>query len=161
MRALSPALALSLAAAGAAAQSADVVLTNGRVYTLDASRPWAEGLAITGDRIAAVGTTAEMRKLAGPRTRVIDLQGAFVSPGFNDAHVHVDATGALLVGVNLLDVHGEQPFVERVRGASARLPRGSWILRGDWGAYEQWDAGSAGAAPRPGRQPGPSRPTAA
>ena len=148
MRALPLALALSLAAAAAAAQPADLVLMNGRVYTLDASRPWAEGLAIAGDRIAAVGTTAEMRKRAGPRTRIIDLEGAFVSPGFNDAHVHMDATGALLVGVNLLDVHSEQPLVERVRGAAARLPKGSWIVRGDWGAYEQWGAGSAGAARR-------------
>jgi len=140
-------LVLSLAAGGLAAQPADIVLVGGRVYTLDPSRPWAEGLAITGDRIAAVGTTAEIRRVAGPRTRLIDLKGAFVSPGFNDAHVHVDATGALLVGVNLLDVHSEPPFVERVRGAASRLPKGSWILRGDWGAYEQWSAGSAGATP--------------
>jgi hypothetical protein len=158
MRALLLALALFLAAAAAAAQPADLVLVNGRVYTLDASRPWAEALAVTGDRIAAVGTTAEMRQLAGPRTRIIDLQRAFVSPGFNDAHVHVDATGALLVGVNLLDVHSEQPFVERVRGAASRLPRGSWILRGDWGAYEQWGAGSAGAAPGPAASTGPFTP---
>src|SRR5687767_14658633 len=79
-------------------QPADLVLINGRVYTVDASRPWAEGLAINGDRIAAVGTTAEMRKRTGPTTRTIDLAGAFVSPGFNDAHVHMDATGALLAG---------------------------------------------------------------
>jgi hypothetical protein len=147
MRAFSLALVLSLAAGGLAAQPADLVLVNGRVYTLDPSRPWVEGLAIAGERIAAVGTTAEIRQRAGPRTRIIDLKGAFVSPGFNDAHVHVDATGALLVGVNLLDVHSEPPFVERVRGAASRLPRGSWILRGDWGAYEQWSAGSAGATP--------------
>jgi len=158
MHAFPLALALSLAAAVAAAQPADLVLINGRVYTLDAGRPWAEGLAIAGDRIAAVGTTAEMRRLAGPRTRVIDLKGGFASPGFNDAHVHVDATGALLVGVNLLDVHSEPPFVERVRGAASRLPKGSWILRGDWGAYEQWSAGSAGAAPGAGAPAGPFTP---
>jgi len=80
MRALPLVLALSLAAAAAAAQPADLVLVNGRVYTLDASRPWAEGLAITGDRIAAVGTTAEMRKRTGPRTRTIDLAGASSRP---------------------------------------------------------------------------------
>jgi predicted amidohydrolase YtcJ len=136
----------SLAAAVAGAQPADLVLLNGRVYTLDASRPWAEGLAITGDRITAVGTTAEMRKRTGPRTRTVDLAGAFVSPGFNDAHVHMDATGALLAGVNLLDVHTEALLVERIRGTASRLPKGSWIVRGDWGAYEQWGAGSAGAA---------------
>jgi len=148
-------LALSLAAAAVGAQPADLVLVNGRVYTLDASRPWAEGLAITGDRIAAVGTTAEMRKRTGPRTRTIDLAGAFVSPGFNDAHVHMDATGALLAGVNLLDVHTEELLRERIRGTTSRLPKGSWIVRGDWGAYEQWGAGSAGAAAAPGTAAGP------
>ena len=139
-----------LAGAAAGAQTPDLVLLNGRVYTLDASRAWAEGLAIAGERIVAVGPTAEVRKLAGPKTRVVDLKGAFASPGFNDAHVHIDATGALLVGVNLLDVHTEAPFVERIRGAAERLPKGSWIVRGDWGAYEQWGAGTAGAAPAAG-----------
>jgi predicted amidohydrolase YtcJ len=93
MRALPFALVLSLAAVTAGAQPAGLVLINGRVYTLDADRPWADGLAIAGDRIAGVGTTAEMRRLAGRGTRIIDLQGAFVSPGFKDAHVHMDATG--------------------------------------------------------------------
>lgn len=158
MRALPLALVLCLAATAAAAQPVDLVLVNGRVYTLDAGRPWADGLAIAGDRIAAIGTTAEMRRRAGPRTRIIDLAGAFVSPGFNDAHVHVDATGALLVGANLLDVHSEETFVERVRGAASRLPRGSWILRGDWGAYEQWGAGSAGATPGAAASAGPFTP---
>ena len=73
------------------------------------------------------------------------MKGAFVSPGFNDAHVHIDSTGSLLVGVNLLDVHEPKAFTTRIREAAARLPRGSWITRGDWGAYEQWGAGSAGA----------------
>src|SRR5690349_5964061 len=118
MRAHLLALALLLTGRAATGPPADIVLVGGRVYTLDPNRPWAEGLAIAGERIAAVGTTEEMRKLAGPRTRVVDLKGAFVCPGFNDAHVHVDATGALLVGVNLLDVHSEAPFVERVRGAA-------------------------------------------
>ena len=158
MRAFPLALALWLAAGAAAGQPADILLVNGRVYTLDASRPWAEGLAIAGDRIAAVGSSAEMRKLARPRALVIDLKGGFVTPGFNDAHVHIDATGALLVGVNLLDVHAELPFVERVRGAASRLPKGSWIVRGDWGAYEQWSAGSAGTASVAGAPAGPFTP---
>jgi predicted amidohydrolase YtcJ len=125
---------------------ADLLLLNGRIYTVDTARPWAEAVAIRGDRIAAVGSTAEVEALAGPQTRTIDLRGAFVAPGFNDAHVHIDSTGALLVGVNLLEVHEAKAFTEAVRGAASRLPAGSWITRGDWGAYEQWGAGSAGAA---------------
>ena len=139
---------LTMAAAVGTAQerepAADLVLLNGRVYTVDTGRPWAEAVAIRGSRIVAVGTTAEVRGYAGSGTRTIDLKGAFVSPGFNDAHVHIDGTGALLVGVNLLDVHEPQLFTTRVREAAARLPKGSWITRGDWGAYEQWRAGSSG-----------------
>jgi hypothetical protein len=145
MRALTALAILLLAASTARAQAAaDLVLVNARVYTLDAGRPWAEAVAIAGDRIVAVGTTAEVRQRIGPHTRTLDLRGAFVSPGFNDAHVHIDATGALLVGVNLLDVHEAKSFTGRIRDAATRLPKGSWITRGDWGAYEQWAAGSAG-----------------
>jgi hypothetical protein len=138
-------LALQTAGAAVAPTAPGLVLLNGRVYTLDPARPWAEAVAIAGDRITAVGSSAEIRRLASSGTRIVDLKGAFVCPGFNDAHVHIDGTGALLVGANLLDVHGEGPFVDRLRAAAARLPKGSWIVRGDWGAYEQWSAGSAGA----------------
>ena len=124
--------------------AADLVLLNGRVYTVGAQRPWAEALAIRGDRVVAVGTSGEVKALAGPSTRTIDLKGAFASPGFNDAHVHIDSTGSLLVGVNLLEVHEATAFTEAVKGAASRLPAGSWITRGDWGAYEQWNVGSAG-----------------
>ena len=141
---LSALLATSVASSHAQTPSVDLLLVGGKVYTADAKRPWAEAVAIAGDRITAVGSSAELRKLAGPKTRVIDLRGQFVSPGFNDAHVHIDGTGALLTGANLLDVHEIGPFVERIRAAAERLPKGSWITRGDWGAYEQWAAGSAG-----------------
>jgi predicted amidohydrolase YtcJ len=124
---------------------ADLVLVNGRIYTVDAARPWAEAVAVTGSRITAVGNTADIQKLAGANTRTIDLRGAFVAPGFNDAHVHIDSTGALLVGVNLLDVHEPKLFTTRIREAAGRLPAGSWITRGEWGAYEQWKQGAAGA----------------
>ena len=119
---------------------ADLILVNGRIYTLDAARPWAEAMAVRGSRIVAVGTNTDVRTLANSETRTIDLKGAFVSPGFNDAHVHIDSTGALLVGVNLLDVHDAGRFRTRVSEAAGRLPKGSWITRGDWGAYEQWKA---------------------
>lgn len=130
-----------------AEQTADLILVNGRVYTVDEARPWAEALAIGGDRILAVGTNADARATSGSNSREIDLQGAFVSPGFNDSHVHVDGTGALLTGVNLLDVHEADAFRERIAETASRLPAGSWITRGMWGAYEQWGEGSSGDTP--------------
>jgi predicted amidohydrolase YtcJ len=134
-------LGLIVAAAGVGAgqapatRAADLALVGGRIYTVDNAKPWAEAVALTNDRIVAVGTNAEIRALAGPDTRVIDLQGAFVTPGFNDAHVHVESTGALLTGANLLDVHDEARFRQRIAEAVARVPPGAWITRGDWGAY--------------------------
>ncbi len=125
--------------------AADLVLVNGRVYTLDQQQPWAEAIAIKGDEIIAVGSNGEAGRFAGSNTRRIDLEGAFALPGFNDAHVHIDATGALLTGANLLDVHEADAFAERIAAAASRLPDGSWITRGDWGAYELWAMGSAGA----------------
>jgi predicted amidohydrolase YtcJ len=145
-------------AGGAQTAQPDLVLVNGRVYTLDSSRPWAEAIAIAASRISAVGTTADIQQLAAASTRVIDLKGAFALPGFNDAHVHVDSTGALLVGVNLLDVHEPRAFTTRMREAAARLPKGSWITRGEWGAYEQWAEGSSGARSA-GSMAGPFTPT--
>jgi len=139
------ALLAGLALVGCGSQSgADLILINGRIYTSDAEQPWAEAVAIDGEWIVAVGTNADIRRLTGRDTRTIDLAGAFALPGFNDAHVHIQSTGALLTGVNLLDVHEPQAFAQRVGEAAGRLPPGSWITRGDWGAYEQWSAGSTG-----------------
>ena len=130
-----------------AAQNASptLLIINARVFTGDTAQPWAEAVAVAGEWIVAVGKTADLRRLSGSGTRVIDARGAFVTPGFNDAHVHVDATGALLTGANLLDVHEPAAFRDRIAAAATRLPKGSWITRGDWGAYEQWGAGSSGA----------------
>ncbi len=131
-------------APGTPIDTADLVLVDGNVYTGDASQPWAEAVAVKGKRIMAVGSNSDIEALAGPETRSIRLNGTFVSPGFNDGHVHVGGTGALLIGVNLLEVHAEEPFKDAIRGSTERLPAGSWITRGSWGAYEQWETGSAG-----------------
>ncbi len=151
-------LAAVLCGAGGAALAAggaDLILTNARVYTADPAHPWAEAVAVAGDRILAVGDASTVLGTRSDATRVLDLNGAFVTPGFDDAHVHVDATGRLLTGVNLLDVHEPVAFVARVKAAAGRLPKGSWILRGDWGAYEQWGQGSAGRSA--GNGAGPER----
>ncbi len=144
--AVATAAAVTMACGGGETAAPDLVLVNARVYTVDDAQPWAEAVAVAADRIVAVGSSADIRAMAGPDTREIDLGGAFVSPGFNDGHVHTDSTGALLTGANLLDVHEADLFRQRIQEATTRLPAGSWITRGDWGAYEQWGAGSAGAA---------------
>jgi predicted amidohydrolase YtcJ len=73
---------------GCRSASPDLILTGGRIFTADDARPWAQALAVRGERIVAVGDDAQVRALAGPSTRVIELAGRLVVPGINDAHVH-------------------------------------------------------------------------
>jgi predicted amidohydrolase YtcJ len=127
-----------------AGRPADLILKNGIVWTADTSRPIAEAVAIRSDRILAVGSTAEIDLYATVHTEIIDLEGRFVTPGFIDNHTHFNQAGALLLGINLLDVANAQKLIERVQGAKERLPDGAWILGGDWGAYEDWEPGSPG-----------------
>ena len=128
------------------AQEATLLLTGARVWTGDSARPWVEAVAVSGSQIVGVGTAAEMARFRGPRTRVLELRGRFVSPGFIDNHTHFGQAGALLLGANLLDVADNASLVRRVREAAARLPAGAWMVGGDWGAYEAWAQNSAGAA---------------
>ena len=126
-----------LVAAGATASKAadapDLILAGGKIFTADPARPWAEALAIAGDHIVAVGTSAEVRPLAGSATRVIELQKRVVVPGFNDAHAHVG--GGLGPGVNL-GLRSNDPALADVLKALtaevARAPAGTW-LRGEIG----------------------------
>ncbi len=151
-RAVGLALALALCvAAPAAGQTANLLITGARVWTGDSTRPWAEAVAIAGDRIVAVGTLPEVQPFTAPSTRRLHLPGRFITPGLIDNHTHFGQAGALLLGANLLDVSDESGLVRRVREARDRMPRGAWITGGDWGAYEDWGQGSTGRAPAAGR----------
>jgi hypothetical protein len=145
-------------AAPLAAQPASLIITGARVWTGDSTRPWAEAIAIAGGRILEVGSAARIARLAGPSTRVVRLGAGLVTPGFIDNHTHFNSAGALLLGVNLLDVSDAPGLVRRVREARDRLPPGAWMQGGDWGAYQAWAMGSAGARPDSAPTP-PFRPT--
>src|SRR5215218_1149364 len=91
--ALAAAALLLIAPWSAHAQTATLALINGHVVTVDSTKPEAEAVAIAGDRILAVGTTAEIRRLVAPSTRVIDLQGRLAIPGFIEGHGHFTGLG--------------------------------------------------------------------
>ena len=137
------AMVLPIGTVLAQAPAPNLIIVNAEIWT-GTTRPMAHGLAISGDRITAIGTAAEMRALAGPNTRVLDLPGRFVTPGFIDNHTHFAQAGALLLGANLLDVSDAAGLARRVREARDRMPAGSWLVGGDWGAYEAWAQGSTG-----------------
>jgi hypothetical protein len=132
------------------AEPADLLLLNARVWTGEASMPRAAGVAARGERIVFVGSAQQARRLIAPgRTRVLDLAGRLVLPGFIDNHVHFAQAGLLLLGLNLLDVNDAENLRRRVSQAAARLPAGAWLTGGDWGAYAEWEQHSAGAPARP------------
>lgn len=110
---------------------ADLVLTGGPVLTLDPARTRATSVAVTGERITAVGHD-EVRELIGPGTEVVDLRGKLLLPGFQDAHVHAVYGGSELAECDLTGTVGVAEYLERV-GAYARAhPDHEWITGGGW-----------------------------
>jgi predicted amidohydrolase YtcJ len=111
---------------------ATLIITNAAIYTVDKQHPRAEAVAVIGDRIAALGSRAEIDLWRGPQTKVIDAGGKLLLPGFNDAHVHFISGGAQLDQVNLNDAGNPQEFAKRIAAQARKTPKGEWILGGDW-----------------------------
>ena len=114
-----------------------LAIVNARVWTGDARRPWAEAIAVRGERIAAVGSGAEIRKMGDSTTRIVDANGGMVVPGLIDAHVHFIDGGFRLASVQLRDARTPEEFVARIRDFAATVPPGTWITGGDWD-HERW-----------------------
>jgi predicted amidohydrolase YtcJ len=131
-------LAFALTAAGfappAQAQSADAVLLDGKIVTLDAAAPAAEALAVRDGRIIAVGRSADIRALAGTATRVIDLQGRTVIPGLIDSHMHaIRAALFYATEVNWIGTTSIPEAMERIKTAAQKAKPGQWIIvAGGW-----------------------------
>ena len=111
---------------------ADLVFTNGAVYTVDAARRWAQAVAIRGGRIAVVGTDDDVRELVGPKTDVVDLSGKMLLPGFQDAHNHPPAAGLDMLRCHLYDAYSLDDYRRIVREYAESHPDVEWILGGGW-----------------------------
>ncbi|HWP43012.1 MAG TPA: amidohydrolase [Blastocatellia bacterium] len=118
----------------------DLALINGRVWTGSRDLPWAEAVASRGERIVAVGSDEEIKKLIAPSTRVIDLRGRLALPGFIDDHTHFIDGGFHLLSVKLRDAATPEEFARRIKAHAARLAPGRWITGGDWD-HELWPGG--------------------
>ena len=139
-----------------APRAADLILTNARALTMDARRPRAEAVAVTGDRIVWVGSASDARSISGPNTRTIDCGGRTLLPGFHDAHIHLLAYAATLVSVDCRpsSVGSINELNGAISARAARTPHGQWIRA--WGYDEtalverrhptRWDLDAA--APR-------------
>lgn len=119
------------------AVSADVVIKNANVRTMDAGRTVARSIAMLNGWIIAIGSDAETAALVGRNTRVIDAQGKTVLPGFNDAHVHFTSGGYQLSLVDLRSAASQAEFAARIKAYVAKLKPGEWVLGGRWD-HENW-----------------------
>jgi predicted amidohydrolase YtcJ len=111
---------------------ADLVLTGGHVHTVDTTRPRAEAVAVRGERIVAVGAVAGGGELVGPDTRVVDLAGRLLVPGFQDAHIHPISGGVDRLQCDLRGARGRDGVLATIRAFGERHPDDPWIVGSGW-----------------------------
>lgn len=112
--------------------AADLVVLNAKIWTVNKKQPEAEALAVLKDRIVFVGAAKQARQLIGHKTRVLDLDGKRIVPGFHDSHVHLLSSGLRLSQVALKEAADEKEFGKRLRDFDQKLPKDAWMLGGDW-----------------------------
>lgn len=118
-------------------QTADLVVINADIRAIDEKKPRAEALAVTKNRISAVGTNREIRALIGENTKVIDAGGKLLLPGFNDAHVHFTGMGSQFFFADLRGARSPAEIAEKIGSHARFLPKGHWILGSGWN-NENW-----------------------
>jgi len=127
-------------------EPADIILANGEVYTMEDDMPWASTIAIKGNKIIAVLAEGEDHSAyVGENTRVVDMTGNFIVPGFIDGHTHFSRGGAMLNGANLMTVSDDAGLVEEIQRVVDVVGENEWITGGLWGAYEEWSLGASNA----------------
>jgi len=112
------------------AKPGTVAIVNAKVWTGDATQPWAQALVIDGEQLALVGTNEDARKANAEQT--VDAGGRLLVPGFTDAHVHFREGGFGLASVQLRDARTREEFVARIKAFAATVPAGTWITGGNW-----------------------------
>jgi hypothetical protein len=135
MKSLFAALTLFLFAltpAAPPAQPADIVFTNGNIYTVNARQPYAAAIAVKGDRIVFVGSNANAKRYQGPNTRVVDLHGATVLPGLADAHAHFIGIGQREMNLNLEGITTLEDFLAKVKERVDQAKPGEWVTGRGW-----------------------------
>src|SRR5437899_12413535 len=115
-------IVLGACCCSASAKEASLILVNGKVWTESPAQPTAQAVALDGSRILAVGDSTAIRKFAGPNTRIIDLGGRLLLPGFNDSHVHFLIGGASLISVHLGTAISQAASKEHIAQFARTLP---------------------------------------
>lgn len=126
------AIAASISGFPPPVKPADLVLRDATIATLVPAEPYAQAVAVRNHRIEALGSDKGIVKYIGPHTKVLDLHGAFVTPGFFDSHVHVFATGKSLMELNVGKPSTWAGIVKMVKAAVAKAKPGQWIVGHGW-----------------------------
>ena len=113
-------------------QTAELIFTNGNVYTVNAKQPHAQAIAVKGDRIVFVGTNAAAKRFQGKNTRVVDLRGATVVPGLADAHAHFTGVGQREMNLNLEGITTLEDFLAKVKERVDQAKPGDWVTGRGW-----------------------------
>lgn len=111
---------------------ADKIIINASVWTGNDESPRAQAIAISGDTILAIGTNEKIQKFIAAKTEIIDVKGAFITPGFIDTHVHLMMGGNALLSVELRDAKSKEEFKQRIQTYTQTLKPDQWILEGNW-----------------------------
>ena len=131
-------LAMIYTTAWAKKQTADLVLINGKIVTLDESKPEAEAAAVFRGRILEVGSNEEIKSHISPSTRVLDLKGKLAIPGFIESHGHFNSLGRAKMQLDLMKAKNWDRIVAMVERAVKKAKPGEWILGRGW-HQEKWD----------------------
>src|SRR5258707_87763 len=125
-------LYISFTTANIKVDRADLVFTNGNIYTANDKQPHAEAVALKGDRIVFVGSNAAARNYEGPATRIVDLHGATMLPGMADAHQHLEGVGFREMTLNLEGITNLQDFLAKVKARVDQAKPGEWVTGRGW-----------------------------
>ena len=131
MRAVA-AILLLMGSIASAAETADTIFINGNVYTVNEKQPRAEAIAVSRDRIVFVGSNANAQKLRTDKTRIIDLAGKTVTPGFTDSHCHIFGIGEREMTLNLEGTNTLEDFLQKMKERVAKTEPGKWITGRGW-----------------------------
>src|SRR5438477_3634150 len=131
MRAVA-AILLFMSGVTSSAETAGTIFINGNIYTVDDKQPFAQAIAVKGDRIIFVGANADAEQLRGDKTRIVDLAGKTVTPGFTDSHCHIFGIGEREMTLNLEGTNTREDFLAKVKERVVQTERDKWITGRGW-----------------------------
>src|SRR5438067_9592008 len=131
MRAVT-AILLFMSCVTAGAETAETIFINGNIYTVNDKQPFAHAIAVKGDRIIFVGANADAEQFRGDKTRIVDLAGKTVTPGFTDSHCHIFGIGEREMTLNLEGTNTREDFLAKVKERVVQTERNKWLTGRGW-----------------------------